>query len=119
MRVRIDESRKNTSARPVDDGDAALAHDAETAAGLQLDGGILIDADAEHAGVLRDDCQQTIDPATLGEVLVDDHVAREAEAGSEAQVVFDAMRAARRPTNHHRLAHHRCTSGRTGYHPAA
>ncbi len=45
--------------------------------------GVLVDADAEQAGALRDQHQQPSVAVALAEVLVDDHVADQAEAGGE------------------------------------
>ena len=46
-------------------------------------------AEAEDAWVLRDDPEQPADASTLGEVLVNDHVLRESEAGRELQRLTD------------------------------
>jgi hypothetical protein len=67
----------------VDHGDGAAAEHLETVA-VGKDRGVLVDAQAELVRVERDRAEQPVDPATLGEVLVDQHPRQELQAGPGA-----------------------------------
>ncbi len=60
----------------VDDGDHPAAPDLQPAVRTDHRRGVLVDADAELAGVGRDQGQQPAEPIALGEVLIDDHARR-------------------------------------------
>ncbi len=102
--------------RPVDDIDAAGAeHPAGPA--FDDDGGVLVDADAEHPGVLGHRAQQPADPAALGEVLVDDHPVDQAEAGGHVEIA-DPVGFRAGSAHQHGVAHHRGAGGGAGHHAA-
>src|SRR3954451_9884136 len=61
--------------------------------------------------------EQAPEAAPLGEVLVDDDVAHEAETRRHVEVT-DVVRLAARSLDEHGLAHHRSAGGRAGNHSA-
>src|SRR5262249_57774195 len=68
---------------------------------------IFINADAEHARVLRDRAQQSSDPSALGEVLVNDHVLRQPEPRRHMKHVADLADSSARTADQHHLAQRR------------
>src|SRR5690606_26823307 len=89
----------------VDDIGGAAADDAKGPA-LDDDGGVLVDADAEQPRVVRHGAQQPPIAAALGEMLVDDQVADQAQARGHVQVA-DAVGLRTGALDQHGLAHHR------------
>src|SRR5688500_4049462 len=63
----------------VDDGHAALAQNPRAAEWLHFDRRVLVDPQAKDPGILSHHREQPTHPPALGEVLVDEHVLREAE----------------------------------------
>src|SRR5215213_3546847 len=104
-------------ARAVDYVYATAAEDLETAAG-QNDRGVLVDAEAELARIVGDSAKQPAEPPAFGEVLVDDDVADEPEAGRHVEVA-DPVRLAARALNQHGIAHDRGPCRGPGDEPAA
>src|SRR5947209_4624843 len=80
---------------------SALTKHAEIDAWTQLNGRVLVDADTEHARVLTNDAEQSVDASALGEVLVDHHVPHKSKASAEPKLALDAVRFPRLAIDHH------------------
>lgn len=63
----------------------------EAALRLEVDRGILVNAEAQNARVLRHDGEETSDAPALGEVLINDDVAHESEARGQMQFALQPV----------------------------
>ena len=73
---------------PVDDGDHVAAEDLERSLAVDEHGGVLIKPDANQTRGAGEDRQQPAHPPALAEVLVDDDVLQQSEAGHDVDHPF-------------------------------
>jgi hypothetical protein len=78
---------------------------------------ILVNADAEHARVLRDRTQQPAYATALSEVLINDHIWEEAQARRHVHVA-DAVRLVPGAADEHGVGHRRRARRCSGDHAA-